>query len=84
VISGLRLFNSSELAITLADLLHNPPKGRQWDILGRRARFSEGIPAHIGILIAVASVAAAVMFRAAGFGLAQICDSLRTYRPSWL
>jgi two-component sensor histidine kinase len=64
--SGHRLFNSSELAITLADLFHNPPQGRQSDIPRGDARFSEGVPARIGILIAVASIAAAVMFRAAG------------------
>ena len=66
MISGFRLFNSSELASTLADLLHDLRQGRQWDILSRDAGLGVGIPAHVGTLIAVASVAAAVMFRAAG------------------
>ena len=66
MILGFRLFNSNKSAITLADLLHNRPRGRQSHVLSRDVHFSKDVPAHIGILIAVASVAAAVIFRAAG------------------
>ena len=65
-VSVSRLFERRRSPITLGGSFKISPQGRQSDILDRIARFSEHIPAHIRVIIAVASVAAAVVFRAVG------------------
>jgi two-component sensor histidine kinase len=64
--SMLRLFERRRLPITLARSFSASPQGRQWDILERIARFSEHIPPHGTVTIAITSVAAAIVFRAVG------------------
>lgn len=66
VVSVFRLFERRRSPITFGGSFKISPQGRQSDILDRIARFSEHIPAHIRVIIAVASVAAAVVFRAVG------------------
>lgn len=64
--SVFRLFDLRQLSVTLAGSLNTSPERSQSDILDRVARFSEHIPAHIGVIIAFASVGAAIVFRAVG------------------
>jgi len=66
VMSAFRLFEPRRLPITLAGSFNTLPRGRHPDVLDRIARFSEHIPAYIGVTIAIASVAAAIVFRAVG------------------
>jgi len=64
--SLFRLLDLRQLSIPLAGSFDAAPQRRQSDILDRVARFSEDTPAYIGVIIAAASVAAAVVFRAIG------------------
>ena len=65
--SMFRSLDLRRLSIPLAGSFDAAPQGRrQSDILDRVARFSEGTPTHVGVIIACAGVAVAIIFRAIG------------------